>query len=121
MLQLLGAPALSEFRVRKRLADLQDAGLDVTGWQLDSRFVHFVQTRQDLDAPQQQVLETILTYGPASPSAPPADALLRLAVPRPGTISPWSTAFRTIWHLYCTSKRKKKQNATGSKVLYWAS
>jgi phosphoribosylformylglycinamidine synthase len=91
MLQLLGAPALSEFRIRKRLADLQAAGLDVTGWQLDSRFVHFVDTKQDLTAAQQQVLEAILTYGPAAPSNSPAGALLRLAVPRPGTISPWSS------------------------------
>lgn len=99
MLQLLGAPALSEFRVRKRLADLQGAGLDVTGWQLDSRFIHFVDVEQDLSPAQQQVLETILTYGPAVESSLTAGALLRLAVPRPGTISPWSSKATDIAHI----------------------
>ena len=99
MLQMSGAPALSEFRVRKRLADLQGMGLDVTGWQLDSRFVHFVDIKQALSAAQQQVLETILTYGAAAPSNSTAGALLRLAVPRPGTISPWSSKATDIAHI----------------------
>ncbi|MFT4821811.1 MAG: phosphoribosylformylglycinamidine synthase [Candidatus Azotimanducaceae bacterium] len=99
MLQMLGAPALSEFRVRKRLGDLQGAGLDVTGWQLDSRFVHFIDLKQDLSTAQQQVLETILTYGPALQSNATAGALLRLAVPRPGTISPWSSKATDIAHI----------------------
>ena len=50
MLQLPGAPALSEFRLRKLLQDLHarsvevggELGVDISGWQLDSRFIHFV-------------------------------------------------------------------------------
>ncbi len=40
--------------------------------------------------PQQAVLAKILTYGPSASAATPPGQLL-LVVPRPGTISPWST------------------------------
>ncbi|MEJ6590672.1 MAG: hypothetical protein QNL99_01730, partial [SAR86 cluster bacterium] len=64
MLQLLGAPALSEFRIQKLLADLSTSGVDVTGWSLDSRFLHFVDTGVELTPAEAQVLASILTYGP---------------------------------------------------------
>ena len=56
MLQLPGAPALSEFRLRKLLQDLHarsvemggELGVDISGWQLDSRFIHFVDVAAEL-------------------------------------------------------------------------
>jgi len=70
MLTLRGAPALSAFRLDK------------------------LAQRIALIHPERGVLESLLTYGPAAPEQgepTPAGTTLRLVVPRPGTISPWSS------------------------------
>ena len=107
MLQLLGAPALSEFRIQKLLADLSASGVDVTGWSLDSRFLHFVDVKAELTPAEAQVLASILTYGPVTQGVPATSSLLRLVVPRPGTISPWSSKATDIAHI-CGLKMVKR-------------
>ncbi len=83
MLVIPGGPARSTFRLQKLLPSVRARapGLEAihAGW------LHFV----DGDAPDRAVLERLLDYE-AEPPAP----LVRLdavVVPRPGTVSPWST------------------------------
>ncbi len=90
LLSLPGAPALSPFRRAKRLAEMRApvpalAGVTAIYW-------HFVALDGELDARAHALLERLLTYGPSPEpgEAQPAGELL-LAVPRLGTISPWST------------------------------
>ncbi|HEY8510077.1 MAG TPA: hypothetical protein VIL32_17090, partial [Steroidobacteraceae bacterium] len=90
MLELPGAPALSEFRIAKLLGSLKQRAPEVRS--LSSRFVHFVDLERALAPAEMRVLERLLTYGPHIESGPEAnDGELLLVVPRAGTISPWSS------------------------------
>ncbi|MBK5963298.1 phosphoribosylformylglycinamidine synthase [Thiocystis minor] len=88
MLVLRGAPAISEFRFRK----LADRLREHTGTPMQpyAEYVHFAQLTGDLSAQGHAVLERLLRYGPSLPGHEPGGALV-LVVPRPGTISPWSS------------------------------
>ncbi|KEA65446.1 Phosphoribosylformylglycinamidine synthase, synthetase subunit [Marinobacterium lacunae] len=95
MLVLRGAPALSAFRHDKLLSSLSSSLSTVTG--VYAEYVHFADLSADLDEQEQQVLDRILRYGPnASTEDPKGD--LYLVVPRPGTISPWSSKATDIAH-----------------------
>ena len=92
MLVLPGVSALSAFKKAKLLSALQSRIPAVRT--LTARFVHFVDIDGTLNAGEIEVLNALLDYGTAAqaiiePNAP--DALLRVVVPRPGTISPWSS------------------------------
>ena len=95
MLVLRGAPALSEFRVNKLLDQFVQQSLPVEG--IYAEFVHFAQTSDTLSDEQHEVLSQLLTYGPAI-SSHEAVGELFLVVPRPGTISPWSSKASDIAH-----------------------
>ncbi|HYN77132.1 MAG TPA: phosphoribosylformylglycinamidine synthase, partial [Lamprocystis sp. (in: g-proteobacteria)] len=88
MLVLRGAPALSDFRLLKLQARVAGAiGAPVT---LSAQFLHFADLDRDLDAAELVVLERLLRYGPSrADQAGVGQAIL--VVPRPGTISPWSS------------------------------
>ena len=88
MLVLRGAPALSEFRLRK-LADRlrEQTGVPIA---LYAEYVHFADLSRELAEHEQGLLERLLRYGPTLSSHPPVGRLV-LVVPRPGTISPWSS------------------------------
>ena len=90
LLTLRGRLALSPFRVKKLEAALAAAhpGHPVTG--IAATFWHFVEVRRELNAAEQAMLERLLTYGPLD-STVSDDGTLLLVVPRPGTISPWSS------------------------------
>ncbi|WP_432696361.1 phosphoribosylformylglycinamidine synthase [Marinobacterium sp. YM272] len=95
MLVLRGAPALSAFRHDKLLTLLSEKLSTVTG--VYAEYVHFADLSADLDEQEQQVLDRILRYGPnASTEEPKGD--IYLVVPRPGTISPWSSKATDIAH-----------------------
>jgi len=90
LLTLRGRSALSPFRVAK-LEDALARALPehrITGIAAD--WWHFVEVDRPLAAAEQAILERILTYGPQGEDAGSSGSLL-LVVPRPGTISPWST------------------------------
>ena len=90
MLQIPGPPALSAFRLAKLLDRL--TALDPAVLGLDARFMHFAELAQPLGAEEQRVLAQLLAYGPRLPAPPdPAAGECLLVVPRPGTISPWSS------------------------------
>ncbi|MBN7796134.1 phosphoribosylformylglycinamidine synthase [Parahaliea mediterranea] len=92
MLILRGAPALSAFRRDKLAARLFAIHPDIQ--LVHSEFVHFAHLARALAPQRRRVLEQLLEYGPAveaGEGAPAEGATLMLAVPRPGTISPWSS------------------------------
>ncbi|NBC49336.1 MAG: phosphoribosylformylglycinamidine synthase [Gammaproteobacteria bacterium] len=96
MRMLRGVPALSDFRLSKLEARLRAAG--VPPCRLSATFVHFVDLARALEADEEAVLERLLRYGPAAPSDLAGSSAgessageTLLVVPRPGTISPWSS------------------------------
>jgi len=104
MLQLPGAPALSSFRLEKLFKNI---GLSVTPLSgLYAEFVHFVDLEQALDNNELDKLESLLSYGPQLEIHQHTGAML-LVVPRPGTISPWSSKATDIAHNCGLSKIKR--------------
>ncbi|QSR34480.1 phosphoribosylformylglycinamidine synthase [Marinobacterium iners] len=88
MLVLRGAPALSSFRHAKLLSSIRSQVSSVTG--LYAEYTHFADLQRDLEEQESQVLDRILRYGPKASAEEPVGELF-LVVPRPGTISPWSS------------------------------
>ncbi len=95
MLSLRGAPALSEFRLQKLQQRLNEAVGRPIG--LYAEFMHFAEVTQTLDESEMAVLQRLLRYGPQMAGHEPSGQLL-LVVPRPGTISPWSSKATDIAH-----------------------
>ncbi len=93
LLTLPGRNALSAFRIEKLLASLQNTA--ISG--LSASYCHFVETTRELTAAERATLDSLLVYGPAGVSADPAGSRF-LVVPRPGTISPWSSKATEIAH-----------------------
>ena len=92
MLTLRGAPALSSFRREKLARKLTDIhpGLLL----LHAEFVHFAELARPLEGARLERLESLLHYGPGLPEDETwraGNPQLLLIVPRPGTISPWSS------------------------------
>ncbi|GAW95394.1 phosphoribosylformylglycinamidine synthase [Colwellia marinimaniae] len=92
---LRGAPALSEFRVKKLLAQCEQLQLPVND--IYAEFAHFAQLNQELSASEENVLQQLLNYGPKIEEHQPTGLFL-LVTPRPGTISPWSSKSTDIAH-----------------------
>jgi phosphoribosylformylglycinamidine synthase len=88
MFSLLGAPALSQFRLDKLLQSLQARDPRVLG--LTSRYVHFADVSQTLDENELELLGKLLTYGPRAHLHTDRGRQL-LVTPRVGTVSPWSS------------------------------
>jgi len=84
-----GIAALSDFRRAKLLAKLQASNLT-------AEYIHFVNTNAKLSDEDERRLQELLTYG--SPFAGKTTGKLYLVVPRPGTISPWSSKATDIIH-----------------------
>ena len=92
MLELRGAPALSPFRSRKLHSRIQEMVPGVE--HVYAEFMHFVDLDADLSDSEQAILDRLLTYGPSVQVEEP-DGILFLVVPRPGTLSPWSSHMPT--------------------------
>lgn len=88
MLELRGAPALSSFRRQKTLARLQALLPEVES--VYAEYMHFIDAQDTLSHEELAILNQLLTYGPSS-SVESTEGVLFLVVPRPGTISPWSS------------------------------
>ena len=88
MLSLRGSAALSPFRLDKIQSALKTAAPRIS--HLYAEFWHFAWSEGDLSAAQQDTLAKILTYGPKMAEETPSGELF-LVIPRPGTISPWSS------------------------------
>ena len=95
MLQLPGGAALSDFRLTKLLAALQEAVPAITA--VRACYYHFIETDANLRQQQRDILDQLLAYG--EPVAQHSDSWCSLlVVPRPGTISPWSSKATDIAH-----------------------
>ncbi|WP_168014772.1 phosphoribosylformylglycinamidine synthase [Halomonas salinarum] len=88
MLELRGAPALSDFRHAKLMAALRTQVPEVAS--LTADYVHFIDHDGDLSAEETATLERLLDYGSQTPAGTP-DGHFFLVVPRIGTQSPWSS------------------------------
>lgn len=91
MLILPGSPALSAFRKEKLLEALPQVAA------LSARYVHFVEVSADLDERERRVLDSLLHYGPSLEETA-VDGDIFVVVPRPGTVSPWSSKATDICH-----------------------
>ena len=96
MFSLLGAPALSQFRLDKLLQSLQARNARVLG--VASRLIHFVDAPRPLDEFESELLGKLLTYGPRAQAHPERGQRL-LVTPRVGTVSPWSSKATDIAHV----------------------
>ncbi len=90
LLMLRGRHALSAFRVAKLVAALASRRPDHAISGLGAAYWHFVETDRDLTGAERASLDRILTYGPRDEAVADLGELI-LVVPRPGTISPWSS------------------------------
>jgi phosphoribosylformylglycinamidine synthase len=88
MLELPGQAALSNFRLAKLTRSLQRADDRISG--VEARFAYFVSTRSNLSREQSTRLDALLLSG-EKPAGLARGAKTLYVVPRPGTISPWSS------------------------------
>src|SRR5260221_4941608 len=88
MFSLLGAPALSQFRLDKLLYSLQAGDARISG--VSSRFIHFADVSQAFDESELEVLGKLLTYGSRAHQHIDRGRQV-LVAPRVGTVSPWSS------------------------------
>jgi phosphoribosylformylglycinamidine synthase len=95
MLIMQGGNALSDFRVNKLLPALQSCVPKIVSVQ--SHYIHFAETTADLTDKEQTQLDALLDYGSAIESSNKA-ATKFIVIPRPGTISPWSSKATDIVH-----------------------
>lgn len=109
MLILRGASTYSEFRLRK----LGQRLLDATGQVLRvaAEYVYFADLGQDLLAEERALLERLLHHGPQPPGRDREGELV-LVVPRPGTISPWSSKATDIAHNCGLDKVRRLERGT---------
>ena len=95
MLTIPGSQALSEFRLTRLLARL--AEFEPALVSLAARYQHFIDTARTPTEPERQRIEALLDDGGQRPGRAVqrpgtiGREWLLLVVPRPGTISPWSS------------------------------
>ena len=88
MLELPGQAALSDFRLTKLTRSLQRADKRVEA--VEARFAYFIATNKTLGAEDKSRLDALLLAGEKTASIARGASRLYV-VPRPGTISPWSS------------------------------
>ncbi len=95
MLILQGGNALSDFRVNKLLPALQACVSEISS--IQAHFIHFAENSSDLNDKEQAQLDALLNYGLAINLVNDESTKL-VVIPRPGTISPWSSKATDIVH-----------------------
>ena len=95
MLIIQGDQALSPFRIQNLQRLLQNFTSKVTN--ISATYVHFIQTKAELDKDEHTRLEALLSKTSSSSSELKCDFSL-LITPRFGTISPWSSKATDIAH-----------------------
>ena len=94
MLKIPGTSALSDYRLNQLLTQFKTIEPEINA--VNARFVHFIDADKELNQQQTQMLTQLLSSGSANPGlekqAPSKQTdQTFLVVPRPGTISPWSS------------------------------
>ncbi len=97
MLQMIGRPAHSDFRIEKLLSSVKTLVSSV--FELKSEYRYFIEIENEgtLSAEDLSVLGTLLE-ATVSDSEVSEDENFFLVTPRPGTISPWSSKATDIAH-----------------------
>ena len=90
-----GTPALSGFRLQKLMAQLEKSIPNLEG--VYAEYIHFADVEGELPKTKQKVLDKLLKYGPKSKPVEEKGQVF-LVIPRPGTISPWSSKATNIAH-----------------------
>ncbi len=90
LLTLRGRHALSPFRVAKLEAALAASRPDHSVSRISSTYWHFVEVARNLTPAELATLDRLLTYGPHDNEGASGGEPL-IVVPRPGTVSPWSS------------------------------
>ena len=89
-----GVNALSSFRAQGLLKRLQNVDKNVRS--VSAEYIHFVDSDPGLSKADEAKLSTLLTYD--TPYAGARKGEVYVVVPRPGTISPWSSKATDIAH-----------------------
>lgn len=95
MLQFCGGRALSPFRLEKLIKQIRILGFPVS--QLTADYWHFCAMTQDLKDAELSALRKLLNHDEVPENIHHPGELF-LVLPRPGTISPWSTKATDIAH-----------------------
>ncbi|QJQ95096.1 MULTISPECIES: phosphoribosylformylglycinamidine synthase [Halomonadaceae] len=115
MLELRGAPALSDFRHAKLLAGLR-AHVPVVE-ALHAHYVHFVDHDGDLGDEERAVLARLLEYGAhVDDRTSTPEGHLFLVVPRIGTQSPWSSKATDIARNCGLSRIRRIERGTAYRI-----
>jgi phosphoribosylformylglycinamidine synthase len=85
MLKISGTSALSDFRVKKLLAELQAVDSNIKA--VSARFIHFVDVESSLNDSQAEILSRLLSYGSGQSTADALGERL-LVVPRSARFHP---------------------------------
>lgn len=88
MLKILGTSALSGYRLKQLLTQLQATDATITA--VSAQFIHFIDAEKALNDQEIKMLDRLLSYGYAKLESELQGETF-LVVPRPGTISPWSS------------------------------
>jgi phosphoribosylformylglycinamidine synthase len=95
IIELPGQSALSEFRLKKLWSVLRRSDPDVAT--VHARYVYFTGTVRALRPDEEKRLDALLLSGEPVLELPQSARRL-IAIPRPGTISPWSSKATDIAH-----------------------
>ena len=93
---LPGPPALSRARQAEMLRELADADPWVES--VFAEYVHFLFLTRDLVAAEWDTVKALLTYGPRHDLPERRGKPFCVVLPRPGTVSPWSSKATDIFH-----------------------
>jgi phosphoribosylformylglycinamidine synthase len=104
-----GPLAFSPFRLQKK-RELLRTKVPSIGT-LHAEFVHFADLEASLTKDEQQRLNALLNYGSPAPARQPG-GVLRIVIPRPGTISPWSSKATDIAHNCGLTKVRRLERGT---------
>jgi phosphoribosylformylglycinamidine synthase len=116
LVTLRGRNAVSPFRVAKLFAALAtvSAGHAIAG--LRAIYWHFVEIERELTTAERVTLDRLLTYGPQDEGGNDEGAFA-LVVPRPGTISPWSSKATDIAHNCGLAAVKRIERGVGWRIV----
>ncbi|PTR03503.1 phosphoribosylformylglycinamidine synthase [Nitrosomonas nitrosa] len=95
MLQFRGHKALSPFRLQKLVNQIRSIVPQFSA--IETEYWYFCSSKRDLDQSELGILQKLLNVDPNDQSTVQRDVLL-LVLPRPGTISPWSSKATDIAH-----------------------
>ena len=95
MITIEGPPSHSPFRLNQLLTELQNIDSSIAS--VGARYIHFVDNTKKLSDEENNILHSLLTYGPDwDIGADDGDKVL--VIPRLGTTSPWSSKSTDIAH-----------------------